>query len=645
MTDTAAAYLRVSTDDQVEGSSLKDQRERTEAQAQALGMELVEVYEDAGVSGSLPLADRPAGARLLEDAAAGKFTTVIVAKLDRFGRSLVHSMTDLEALEALGCGVKFIDIGMDTNTPVGKLIVQVMAVFAGFERSRIRERMAAGAWQSALDGRWPGGLVPFGYQLNDEKGIEVHQEEAETVRYIFKLRAEGLSRGAIARRLNREGITPRQRIDRKATAEARQTEPDAAPVLMTDKLGQAVQFAASSIQQYTSPEASYYIGAGISREVNRPGEEATTSKVFTFTAPAIVELAVWKAAQKVRSEAVGHKNTGQKIHSYGLASGQLLHLHDDGTIATMYAQPQYGRKVAGELVKEGSGRSTSYRLAKQGETGTHTLRRRFRCTAARAVDGQAYWCSGLGTASGHRVTAVNADRIEGLTLLWMLNTLQSKELLEEHLRAASATLVEEGADPANVADLKAAKERATRKRTVYVDQFANGLLDDEEYAQRIEIANAELEAIDNRLAAALNAADWLKALEGGVQALLNVEVDLSTTSAKRAAIRASEIGEHKATGAEWLAELEHYALAAVTPDEKGTTARLPVHIVQECKRLAAMLGVQVTLSERKSWGPEDGKRFQGLALGQWPDIAVEYSPDQVLSADGLQSLTESAHRS
>src|SRR5919107_3474606 len=84
-----ALYLRVSSDEQRERESIKTQREFFEQYCKLYGLEVTEIYADDGVSGTAPLYERPEGRRLLEDARAEKFETLLVYRLDMLGRSLL----------------------------------------------------------------------------------------------------------------------------------------------------------------------------------------------------------------------------------------------------------------------------------------------------------------------------------------------------------------------------------------------------------------------------------------------------------------------------------------------------------------------------------------------------------------------------
>src|SRR5918997_687925 len=87
-----ALYLRVSSDEQRERESIRTQQEFFEQYCKLYELEVAETYADDGVSGTIPLHERPEGRRLLEDAQAKKFETLLVYRLDRLGRSLLVTL-------------------------------------------------------------------------------------------------------------------------------------------------------------------------------------------------------------------------------------------------------------------------------------------------------------------------------------------------------------------------------------------------------------------------------------------------------------------------------------------------------------------------------------------------------------------------
>lgn len=197
-------YIRVSTDEQVEGFGLNAQRASVESYAKALGYELEDVIADEGYSGSTM--DRPGIQRVLETMRGCDYAGVIVYKLDRISRSLkdilvVHD----DIFVPCGSGIISVKEQFDTTTAAGKLFFQMLGGFAEFERSVINERMMSGKEQKAKQGKFAGGSAPFGYDLVNGE-LVINEEQAEWVRTVFQMRAEGVTMQAIADTLNNEGV-------------------------------------------------------------------------------------------------------------------------------------------------------------------------------------------------------------------------------------------------------------------------------------------------------------------------------------------------------------------------------------------------------------------------------------------------------
>lgn len=201
-----AGYVRVSTNEQADsGFGLAVQRQAIEDYARAAGYELVQIYEDAGLSGSLPVAERPALAALLAAVDAGELDAVIVKSSDRFARSLAVSVDVYRRLDA--AGIKYISI-TEPGLSAG-LMRGILATIADDERTRILERTSTGRRQKASTGAYAGGGVPYGYKLVGSRKTatwELDEPAAATVRRVFELRASGLTYAGVMDSLNAAGV-------------------------------------------------------------------------------------------------------------------------------------------------------------------------------------------------------------------------------------------------------------------------------------------------------------------------------------------------------------------------------------------------------------------------------------------------------
>jgi site-specific DNA recombinase len=215
-----AIYTRKSSEEGLEQdfNSLHAQREACEAfiKSQAgEGWRLVKTaYDDGGLSGGTM--ERPALQRLLADINQGLIDVVVVYKVDRLTRSLADFAKMVEVFDAHGVSFVAVTQQLNTTTSMGRLTLNVLLSFAQFEREvtgeRIRDKIAA----SKRKGMWMGGVVPLGYDVCDRR-IVVDEQEAETVRYIFRryqelgcvrLLKEDLDRGGVVskRRTSKTGI-------------------------------------------------------------------------------------------------------------------------------------------------------------------------------------------------------------------------------------------------------------------------------------------------------------------------------------------------------------------------------------------------------------------------------------------------------
>lgn len=144
-----ALYARVSTSDQNCEAQLLQLREF----AQRMNWEVFSEYVDTGFSGSK--SSRPALDRLMADASLKKFDAVIVFKLDRFGRSVVHMAQHLQILESLNIRFLAISQGIDTDkaNPASRLMLNILSSIAEFEKELIRERTVAGLKNAKAKGK------------------------------------------------------------------------------------------------------------------------------------------------------------------------------------------------------------------------------------------------------------------------------------------------------------------------------------------------------------------------------------------------------------------------------------------------------------------------------------------------------------
>lgn len=206
-----AAYIRVSTEKQVrEGHGLEEQRYAIKQYCEAQGFEIVEWYEDAGVSGG-ELEIREAMMNLLSAAKGDScpFSAIVATKIDRLARSLYGQLFVEKELTVVGVSLIYSDQeNLAGDDPMTTAFRQMMGVFAELEKNLIKARLTAGRITKAREGGYAGGGAPLGYTAEKgRKTLEVDKEKAKTVRRVFELGDKGLSLRAIAGKLNAEGHT------------------------------------------------------------------------------------------------------------------------------------------------------------------------------------------------------------------------------------------------------------------------------------------------------------------------------------------------------------------------------------------------------------------------------------------------------
>jgi putative DNA-invertase from lambdoid prophage Rac len=149
-----AVYARVSTTDQTNTIQVRELTEYVKRRS----WELAGIYQDQ-MSGAK--ASRPGLDQLMADARRRKFDAVVVWKLDRFGRSLVHCVSGIQELASLGIRFIATSQGLDTDesNPASKLLMHILAAVAQFERELIRERVSAGMKAAKAHGTKTGNAI------------------------------------------------------------------------------------------------------------------------------------------------------------------------------------------------------------------------------------------------------------------------------------------------------------------------------------------------------------------------------------------------------------------------------------------------------------------------------------------------------
>ena len=203
------AYIRVSTERQVEGYSIDGQITQIEQFCQFNGYDLVDIYADRGISGKSM--NRPALQRMLQDAKNGKLDCVIVYKINRLARNTSDLLTIVEELHRQNVEFFSLSERMEVKNSTGKLLLNILASFSEFERNTILENIYTGQYQRALEGYYQGN-IPLGYSNipDNKKELMINQHEANIVNYIFESYAKGHGYRKIANALNHKGYVTKK---------------------------------------------------------------------------------------------------------------------------------------------------------------------------------------------------------------------------------------------------------------------------------------------------------------------------------------------------------------------------------------------------------------------------------------------------
>lgn len=557
-TRRVAIYARVSSAEQArpDATSIKKQFDAGLLEAQRIrsfgdDVEIVKQYADEGVSGAKAFEDRPEGFQLLLDAKRGKFDTVIFFSLDRFTRNAAKGLADFERMEDdLGLTLIFAKENIDTRQASGKLFRTILAAFAEFERDTIRDRNMAGRYGKAKKGKgWATGMPPFGFRVAEDGDLEEEPDEANIIRQMFTMRANGSSMPTIARELNRQGLKPRERTD--------------------SKTGEPIpsSFSAGSINGYLKNDA--YKGAPIVRHIrpshNQPPEE------FLFPVPEIVPPKVW---DKANAHSPSHvPNAGSKQNPYGL-SQRIWHVHTDDSNASMY----------------GTTRKTP-----KGKV------RFYRCSASRERPGQAPSCTGLGEAYGQEMTSVQADWIESQSLLWMLDMLSHPEAAEKVLR----DIEDDSMGEIEYERLKSRQNDLEARRERWVEQYADGVIDRAKRDEHISAIEDELEDIEREIGRYQAQEAHFASVNHTLDQLLTMKVEEGGSDPQMS--EAPEIGS-----AQWWEEVRVHARRSSTPGKYGRSEPLPFWLLEDIEDIATRLDIKVYLT-RNDAEPREPKYYIGFA--------------------------------
>jgi site-specific DNA recombinase len=200
-----ALYARVSSDEQAERQTIQAQITFLRQYTSLYNIPIYAEYLDDGVTGTIPLHERPQGKKLPRDAQSHKFDSVLFYKVDRLSRSLKHLLAAHDQLAEFGVSLKSASEPFDTSTAIGRFIMAMLGSMAELERENILERTRQGHARRKAAGKYHGGVISYGFKVIDDR-LQVDEPEMGVVRMIFNKVASGATTISMAEDLNQQGV-------------------------------------------------------------------------------------------------------------------------------------------------------------------------------------------------------------------------------------------------------------------------------------------------------------------------------------------------------------------------------------------------------------------------------------------------------
>lgn len=181
----AVGYARISSNSQIDNTSIVEQINRISAFCIAKNWSSLKIFVDEGYSASNN--DRPDYQSMLNFVKCNKVNYIIVNKIDRIHRNQFNLLHFIN-VELAPFNISFVSVNesFDTGTHVGKMILGILSIFSEFERDTINERTKNGRLNTAINNKYSGGRLPYGYILQNRK-IYVDEFESEIIKLVFDL--------------------------------------------------------------------------------------------------------------------------------------------------------------------------------------------------------------------------------------------------------------------------------------------------------------------------------------------------------------------------------------------------------------------------------------------------------------------------
>ena len=317
-------YMRVSTAMQVDGYSLEAQKDRLTKFAEFQKMDIVREYCDAGKSGK-NITGRPEFSQMLRDVADDRdgVDYILVFKLSRFGRNAADVLNSLQYIQDFGVNLICVEDGIDSSKDSGKLTITVLSAVAEIERENILVQTMEGRKQKAREGKWNGGLAPFGYRLDSKTStLMVEPEEAAVVKEIFDMKIAGTGTTLIVKVLNDRGIPCPSELYR-SRGDTRQWKNRGKPCYWTAGKIEAIirdeKYTGTMVQLKTKLDS---VGG---KQVSRPKEEWV--RVENTHEPVIAYSQYIRAVSSLKQQKAAESRKMKNIYYCGCCGRALFNAH------------------------------------------------------------------------------------------------------------------------------------------------------------------------------------------------------------------------------------------------------------------------------------------------------------------------------
>ncbi len=316
-------YTRISTDEDHQKYSLDAQKDRLEAFCTSQygdDWTLHKLYRDTESGTHM---NRPGLEEMLKDASDRDFDILLVFRVDRLSRKVRELALMVDDLTKNGVALKSITEPFDTSSAAGKMMLQMLGVFAEFEHATIVERTKVGMHRKAKSGKWVGGSVPLGFSLMDGQLVS-REDEAETVRKVFARYVELESLLGVSEELGKQNLRSR------------------------------------SGRPFSKQTLRFLLGNPVYAGKIRYGDE-----IFDGTHEAIIDDAKWTSVQQLLKRNGGRERAARS-RSGAILSGIVLCGQCESAMTTQHAKRgnrRYGYYVCQTAQKRGASACPGSRVA------------------------------------------------------------------------------------------------------------------------------------------------------------------------------------------------------------------------------------------------------------------------------------------